>query len=108
MPTWPYSYYYLGIWSGDAHCFKQAVNYFAEIRLANIREPEPLLYEAMSSTFLGDFDAARDRLADLAKLKISADGSHIPVLVISKNTPPELQAQFDSAATRCKMQMQRE
>jgi len=88
LPEWPYAYFYLGSISDDRSYFKKCIECCQNLRNNGIIEPEPLLFEAMSQTFLGDFDQSRQSLSDLERMVDQM--SLIPIISYSTNTPPDI------------------
>ncbi len=102
-PHWPYSYYYLGLLTADLNDFEMAARKCSAFRKARLAEPEHLLFEIMSLTFLDQHDQAQELLLQLKQqlqeIKNMSDSiGHVPIMVVSKNSPPGLAAELEAIA----------
>jgi hypothetical protein len=57
-PDWPYGYFYRGVITGNTNDFNKAAELFSLVKSVEIIEPEPLLFEALNYSYLGDEQAA--------------------------------------------------
>jgi len=108
LPSWPYSYFYLGLNSIKAKMlnlsyFQEAAARFEHIRGAGILEPELLLYEAMTRTFLEDYGATQGLLSSLSEFNDNVE--EITIIAINNSTPDLLRSRFASIAEKKKIKI---
>jgi hypothetical protein len=101
MPEWPYAYFYRGALSGNTRDFEKVVELLSTARTAEITEPEPLLYEALSLMFLGKHQEATQLLD-----KMDATGimpSHVGLISYPRNCPTALLDRIDAISKKLGM-----
>ena len=103
IPAWPYSYFYLGLNSikankPDLSHFKEAAIRFERLRQAGILEPELLLYEAMTRTFLEDYEATQELLSSLSEFNDNVE--EVTIIAINNSTPEHIHSRFVSIAKK--------
>jgi len=105
FPEWPYSYFYLALITNERADFQQAVNRCAAFRKAGIAEPEHLLFEVMSLTFLSRFDDARAILRDLKNTGIAVED--VTLIRVSPQTPEDILDQVKAIAQKVGLPIQK-
>ena len=103
-PLWPYSYFYLALTSINSNqshlkLFEDAAQHFEDMRKAGIVEPELLLYESMTRTFLGQFDETRNLLMKLNEFNDNVED--VVVMVIDGSSPEDIQQRFQKVSEKC-------
>lgn len=107
-PMWPYTHFYLGLNAikagepGKTH-FEKAIASFREYRNIGIVEPEHILYQAMSHTFVEEHEDAVVLMNELANFQSGPDD--IPILAIYASVPEHLLATFQELAKKKKLQL---
>jgi vacuolar-type H+-ATPase subunit F/Vma7 len=102
-PLWPYTYFYLGLNSINAgkpaktH-FEKAIASFRDYRNVGIVEPEHILYQAMSQTFVEEYEDAAVLMSELANFRGGPDD--ITILAINASSPESLRATFQELAEK--------
>lgn len=102
-PLWPYTHFYLGLNAikakkpSKAH-FEKAIASFREYRNVGIVEPEHILYQAMSHTFVEEYEDAIVLMNELANFRSGPDDTNI--LAINISVPERLRAMFQKLANK--------
>ncbi|MFC1692581.1 hypothetical protein ACFL1R_03650 [Candidatus Latescibacterota bacterium] len=104
LPDWPYSYFYLGIHENDIDNIRKALEILTKIRNVGIIEPEAQLFEAMSLTFLNQYQTCKSKINELKSL--NAQLEDIPLVIISKNSPDSIKTEFRIIANKLNMSLQ--
>ena len=104
-PLWPYAHFYLGLNALNAaqpaaKLFEEAAKRFEALRKVGIVEPELLLYESMTRTFLGDFETVRSLLKKLEDFHDNVQ--QITVLVAPKSAPEDILTRYTSISEKHK------
>jgi hypothetical protein len=100
-PDWPYGYFYRGAITGNTNDFNKAAELFSLVRSVEITEPEPLLFEALTDSFLGDEQAAMNSLDAMEKTRVQP--SHIGFLILSPHCSSILQERFNAISVKLGM-----
>jgi len=107
-PLWPYTHFYLGLNAIKAgkpnktH-FEKTIASFREYRNIGIVEPEHILYQAMSHTFVEEHEDAFVLMNELASFRSGPDD--ITILAINSSVPERLLAMFQDLAKKKKQQL---
>jgi len=107
-PLWPYTHFYLGlnaIKAGEpskTH-FEKAIASFREYRNIGIVEPEHILYQAMSHTFVEEHEDAVVLMNELANFRSGPDD--ITILTINASSPDSLRTTFQEFAKKKGLQV---
>lgn len=107
-PLWPYTHFYLGLnainaGEPDKVHFEKAIASFREYRNIGIVEPEHILYQAMSHTFVEEYEDAIVLMNELANFKNGPDD--ISILVINTAVPERLRAMFQGLASKKELKL---
>ena len=107
-PLWPYTHFYLGLnaikaGKPDKTHFEKAIASFREYRNIGIVEPEHILYQAMSHTFVEEHEDALVLMNELASFRSGPDD--ITILTINASVPERLLAMFQELAKKKKHQL---
>lgn len=107
-PLWPYTHFYLGLNAikagkpNKAH-FEKAIASFRDYRSVGIVEPEHILYQAMSHTFVEEHEDAAVLMSELANFRSGPDD--ITILAINASSPESLRAMFQDLAKKKGLQL---
>jgi hypothetical protein len=96
VPEWPYGHFYIGMITREQIQFRIVVELCQNMREAGIKEVGTYIIEAVSETYLGDYDAARASLRSGKKMQENAP----PVAMFNfpKSAPPDLCEEFTKIA----------
>jgi hypothetical protein len=101
VPDWPYGYFYRGAITGNTNDFNKAAELFSLVRSVEIIEPEPLLFEALTDSFLGDEQAAINSLDAMEKTGV--EPSRISFLIFPPHCSSNLQERFNAISAKLGM-----
>jgi len=107
-PLWPYTHFYLGLnaikaGKPDKTHFEKAIASFRDYRNVGIVEPEHILYQAMSHTFVEEHEDAAVLMSELANFRSGPDD--ITILAINASSPESLRATFQDLAKKKGLQL---
>ncbi len=101
-PNWPYAYFYLGCITKNQSEFKIAATIFTQLHEVDIIEPEPLLFEALTSAFLIDYDKTRTLLKELKNSKRPL--ANVSYIALPHNAPADILIECNRIATELKLE----
>jgi lipoprotein NlpI len=100
-PDWPYGYFYRGVITGNTNDFNKAAELFTLTRSVEITEPEPLLFEALNSAYLGDEQAAMHSLDAMENTHVQP--SDVSLLFFPPHCSSEMLARLKPISDKFKM-----
>lgn len=100
-PDWPYGYFYRGAITGNTNDFNKAAELFALVRSVEIAEPEPLLFEALNFSYLGDEQSAMHSLDSMENTHVQPSG--VSLLIYPPHCSDVMLARFKTISDKLGM-----